>query len=123
MPITTRLSEVAHAAYLRRKAFLFTTFAFGALIALIGSASSQLPGRTVMALFGFAGLGLVWSWGAFLLSYWFRPQTTLSPRLRTLAAGFLAIWFIVGSIGFVTFIVAALLASGADSLGGTPPTP
>jgi hypothetical protein len=47
-------------------------------------------------------LGMIWTWGVFLVTVWFGPRRAGTPGrrlLQTLAAWLLTIWFALGTAG------------------------
>ena len=113
MTLAARFTTLAGSLYTRRWAFFLTALAFCGVAGVTVLMSSRWPARTVLVLIGAAGLGFVWSWGGFLLSNWFGPASRLNPAIKSIAAMFLAGWFLVGSIGFALFTVSVALATGA----------
>jgi hypothetical protein len=113
MTLAARFTTLAGSLHNRRWILFLAALALAGMAGVTVLQSSRWPARTVLALIGVAGLGFAWTWGGFLLSNWFGPNSSLSTAFKSTAAGFLTLWSLVGSIGFTLFTVSVLVAAGA----------
>jgi hypothetical protein len=95
--------------------FRWIAFSAAVLIAcvlwLVGTSPALLGrlGSAFFALAGLAMLGMIWTWGVFLVTAWFGPRRVDTPYrrvLETLGAWLLTIWFVLGTVGAVWGILS-----------------
>jgi hypothetical protein len=108
--LVAQLTSFAETLHPRRWRFFAATIGIVAIVGLILTQLARLSARAAFGAIGLAGLALVWTWGAFVLTGWFGPNSRISPTVKPLAALFLMFWFLVGSTGFVLFLWSVLFA-------------
>jgi hypothetical protein len=108
--LVTQFTTLAQVLHPRRRTLFAGAIAIAAVTALVLTQSSHMSARVVFGAVGLAGLALVWTWGGFLVTAWFGPNSRVSASFKPLTAVFLILWFLVGSIGFVLYLWSVLFA-------------
>jgi len=108
--LVTRLTTLADVLNPRRGIFFVATFVIAAITGILITQSSRMPARITFGVIGLGGLIVVWTWGLFLLIAWFGPDSRVTPKFRPLTAIFLMLWFLLGSVGFASFLWSVFFA-------------